>query len=313
MGDFDEGESALHRAREITEPQIDPAAAALLHLVTGMLHAARGQHQAALEAFATGARAQSLLTGVHALATPVVGWLAATQARLGMPDEARATLTGFSAEHERTDFICNARAVICLTEGDPTAALDLLQDLRDAPPPVGVPAFMLVETHLLAGIAHLRLGDRHAAAVAAEAALAAAEPDRLIFPFALTEAAELLDVFLHHETAHGALLADIVDQLLGASAPGTDRERLSQSDGLSPSELRVLGYLPTNLTRTEIAQELHVSIHTVSTHIRNVFAKLGVRDRSAAVQRARQLRLLSNRPSPTSPQSSMFGSQASPK
>jgi LuxR family maltose regulon positive regulatory protein len=230
-----------------------------------------------------------------------------------MPDEARATLTGFSAEHERTDFICNARAVICLTEGDPTAALDLLQDLRDAPPPVGVPAFMLVETHLLAGIAHLRLGDRHAAAVAAEAALAAAEPDRLIFPFALTEAAELLDVFLHHETAHGALLADIVDQLLGASAPGTDRERLSQSDGLSPSELRVLGYLPTNLTRTEIAQELHVSIHTVSTHIRNVFAKLGVRDRSAAVQRARQLRLLSNRPSPTSPQSSMFGSQASPK
>jgi LuxR family maltose regulon positive regulatory protein len=301
MGDFDEGESALHRAREITEPQIDPAAAALLHLVTGMLHAARGQHQAALEAFATGARAQSLLTGVHALATPVVGWLAATQARLGMPDEARATLTGFSAEHERTDFICNARAVICLTEGDPTAALGLLQDLRDAPPPVGVPAFMLVETHLLAGIAHLRLGDRHAAAVAAEAALAAAESDRLIFPFALTEAAELLDVLLHHETAHGALLADIADQLLGASAPGTDRERLSQSDGLSPSELRVLGYLPTNLTRTEIADELHVSIHTVNTHIRNVFAKLDVRDRSAAVQRARQLRLLSNRPSPTSP------------
>ncbi|MDT4904986.1 MAG: LuxR family transcriptional regulator, maltose regulon positive regulatory protein [Pseudonocardiales bacterium] len=301
MGDFDEGESALHRAREIPEPQIDPAAAALLHLVTGMLHAARGQHQAALEAFATGARAQSLLTGVHALATPVVGWLAATQARLGMPDEARATLTGFSAEHERTDFICNARAVICLTEGDPTAALDLLQDLRDAPPPVGVPAFMLVETHLLAGIAHLRLADRNAAAAAAEAALAAAEPDRLIFPFALTDAAELLDVLLHHETAHGALLADIADQLLGASAPGTDRERLSQSDGLSPSELRVLGYLPTNLTRTEIAHELHVSIHTVNTHIRNVFAKLDVRDRSAAVQRARQFRLLSNRPSPTFP------------
>jgi LuxR family maltose regulon positive regulatory protein len=108
-------------------------------------------------------------------------------------------------------------------------------------------------------------------------------------------------VLLHHETAHGALLADIADQLLGASAPGTDRERLSQSDGLSPSELRVLGYLPTNLTRTEIAHELHVSIHTVNTHIRNVFAKLDVGDRSAAVERARQFRLLSNRPSPTFP------------
>ena len=105
MGEFDEGESALRRAWEVAEPQIDPAAAVLLHVVTGQLHAARGQHQAALEAFAAGARAQSLLTGVHALATPVVGWLAATQARLGMPDEARETLTGFSAEPGRMGFI----------------------------------------------------------------------------------------------------------------------------------------------------------------------------------------------------------------
>ena len=63
------------------------------------------------------------------------------------------------------------------------------------------------------------LGDRNAAAAAAEAALATAEPDRLIFPFAMTDAAELLDALPHHETAHGALLADIVDLLRGASAP----------------------------------------------------------------------------------------------
>jgi LuxR family maltose regulon positive regulatory protein len=104
VGEFDEGEGALRRAWEVAEPQIDPAAAVLLHLVTGQLHAARGQHQAALEAFAAGAQAQSLLTDVHALATPVVGWLAATQARLGMPDEARETLTGFSAEPGRMGF-----------------------------------------------------------------------------------------------------------------------------------------------------------------------------------------------------------------
>ena len=70
MGEFDEGEGALRRAWEVAEPQIDPAAAVLLHMVTGQLHAARGQHQAALEAFAAGAQAQSLLTGVHAFATP---------------------------------------------------------------------------------------------------------------------------------------------------------------------------------------------------------------------------------------------------
>ena len=293
MGEFDEGESALRRAWEVAEPQIDPAAAALLHLVTGMLHAARGQHEAALEAFAVGARAQSLLTGVHALATPVVGWLAATQARLGMPDEARATLTGFSAEHERMGFIYNARAVICLAEGDPSTAVDLLQDARDAPPPVGLPAFTLVETHLLAGIAHLHLGDRNAAAAAAEAALAAAEPDRLIFPFALTDAAELLDALPRHETAHGALLADIADVLRGAPAPSAEGELLSPPEELSPSELRVLRYLPTNLTRPEIARELYVSINTVNTHLRNIYFKLGAHDRSSAVRRARELRLLS--------------------
>ena len=137
------------------------------------------------------------------------------------------------------------------------------------------------------------LGDRNAAAAAAEAALAAAEPDRLIFPFAMTEAAELLDALPRHETAHGALLADIVDLLRGASAPSTDRERLSQPEELSPSELRVLRYLPTNLTRPEIARELYVSINTVNTHIRNIYSKLGARDRSSAVQRARELRLLS--------------------
>ena len=137
------------------------------------------------------------------------------------------------------------------------------------------------------------LGDRNAAAAAAEAALAAAEPDRLIFPFAMTEAAELLDALPRHETAHGALLADIVDLLRGASAPSTDRERLPQPEELSPSELRVLRYLPTNLTRPEIARELYVSINTVNTHIRNIYSKLGARDRSSAVQRARELRLLS--------------------
>ena len=109
----------------------------------------------------------------------------------------------------------------------------------------------------------------------------------------MTEAAELLDALPRHETAHGALLADIVDLLRGASAPSTDRERLSQPEELSPSELRVLRYLPTNLTRPEIARELYVSINTVNTHIRNIYSKLGARDRSSAVQRARELRLLS--------------------
>jgi LuxR family maltose regulon positive regulatory protein len=291
MGEFDEGERWLRRAWEVASTHVEPAAAVLLHVATGMLHAGRRQHRPALEAFAAAARAQSLLTGVHALAPRITGWLAATQARLGMPDEARATLTGFSAEPQRMGPISNARAVIYMADGNPAGAVDVLREVRDITPSVG-PAFALVEAHLLAGTAHLHLGDRNAAAAAAEAALAAAEPDRLIFPFAMIDAGELLDALPRHATAHGALLADIVDLLRGASAPSTDRERISQPEKLSPSELRVLRYLPTNLTRPEIARELYVSINTVNTHIRNVYSKLDARDRSSAVQRARELRLL---------------------
>jgi LuxR family maltose regulon positive regulatory protein len=292
MGEFDEGERWLRRAWEVAEAHVDPAAAVFLHVATGMLHAGRGQHRSALEAFAAAARAQSLLTGVHALAPRITGWLATTQARLGMPDEARATLTGFPTEPERMGAIHNARAVIFMADGDSAAALDVLREVPGTTPGVGL-AFTLVEAHLLAGSAHLQLGDRTAAAASVEAALAAAEPDRLMFPFALTEAAELLDALPRHKTAHSALLADIVDLLQGASAPSTDLGHRSQLEELSPSELRVLRYLPTNLTRPEIARELYVSVNTVNTHIRNIYSKLGARDRSSAVGRARELRLLS--------------------
>jgi LuxR family maltose regulon positive regulatory protein len=118
----------------------------------------------------------------------------------------------------------------------------------------------------------------------------------------MTDAAELLDVLPRHETAHGALLADIVDLLRGEPAPSMDQEVLSQPKELSAGELRVLRFLPTNLTRPEIARELYVSVHTVNTHIRNIYSKLGTRDRSSAVQRARELRLLATGRYDTSPE-----------
>ena len=147
---------------------------------------------------------------------------------------------------------------------------------------------------VLAGVAHLALGDRSAAAAATEAALATAEPDRLIFPFAMTATPELLDALPRHETTHGGLLVEIVDLLQRERASSLDPTHPSQSEELSRSELHVLRYLPTNLTRPQIAGELYLSIHTVNTHIRNIYAKLGARDRSSAVSRARELRLLSS-------------------
>jgi LuxR family maltose regulon positive regulatory protein len=50
--------------------------------------------------------------------------------------------------------------------------------------------------------------------------------------------------------------------------------------------------LHAHLSRPQIAGELFVSLNTLDTHVRNIYAKLQARDRSAAVQCARELRLL---------------------
>ena len=157
----------------------------------------------------------------------------------------------------------------------------------------------VVEANLLAALAHRELGDQRAATAATENALTLSEPDRLVLPFAVTASLELLEAMPPHETAHAALVTDIVEVLRGSStapgkstAPGHEPSP-AEIEQLSPSELRVLRYLPTNLSRPEIARELSVSVNTVNTHIRNIYAKLQTQDRSSAVRRAREMRLLS--------------------
>ena len=60
---------------------------------------------------------------------------------------------------------------------------------------------------------------------------------------------------------------------------------------LSERELEVLRLLRTELTGPEIARELMVSLHTVRTHTSNIYNKLGVDKRRAAVRRAEDLGL----------------------
>ncbi len=61
---------------------------------------------------------------------------------------------------------------------------------------------------------------------------------------------------------------------------------------LSDRELDVLRLLATDLGGPDIAQELVVSLNTVRTHTKNIYAKLGVNTRRAAVRRAEELHLL---------------------
>jgi LuxR family transcriptional regulator, maltose regulon positive regulatory protein len=291
-GAFDEGERWLQRTAPALEADAGPSIRLLAHLVGGMLQAGRGRLHEALGEFGAAERLRSQLTGSHALANQVTGWMLAAQARLGMSAEARAAFAALDDEQASAGEIGNAHAAICLAEGDPAAALGALKDVLDGTAPV-IGYLTVVEAHLLAGMAHRELGDQRAANRAAEHALALAEPDRPVLPFLMTGSRVLLDALPKRQTGHAALLTDILDIMHGISPPGRDQHLSPSAEELSPGELRVLRYLPTNLSRPEIATELSVSPNTVSTHIRSIYAKLQVGYRSSAVQRARELRLLS--------------------
>ena len=71
------------------------------------------------------------------------------------------------------------------------------------------------------------------------------------------------------------------------------KQDLIQIESLSERELDVLRLLGTELDGPAIARELTVSLNTVRTHTKNLYTKLGVNSRRAAVRRAAELDLLS--------------------
>jgi LuxR family maltose regulon positive regulatory protein len=291
MGEFDGARHWLERASTALDGGADPALAVHLHASNGMLHAAAGDLSGALAELLHAEESQDQVDGEHVLAGMVAGWRVATEARLGRVEEARASLAALPEHCSERGEIRNARAVIEMAAGDPTAALDTLEDVVEGSLPVAHD-LNLVEAHLLAAKAHAQLGHREDARRETEDALAVAEEEGLILPFALCDALPLIEDLRSHATAHGALRIEVRQMLTGSAPKKRSVPSEPALDPLSPSELRVLGYLPTNLTRPEIANELFVSLNTVNTHIRNIYAKLAVNGRSAAVATAREAKLL---------------------
>ncbi|GAA3593095.1 LuxR C-terminal-related transcriptional regulator [Kribbella ginsengisoli] len=260
-GEFDHAERWLDRAvRTVSEPGIQ----LLTHVVAGMIAAARERHQEALAEFGEAG-------GDHAFSGQVAAWTIATLARAGMIDEARTMLAA-------TGDLRTAAAAIHLADHDAAAARRVLES----------DAVLGLEGSLMMALACCDLGDKGAAVAAIEHALDLAEQDRLILPFAMTGAWRVLEVLPAWQTRHAALVADVLDAVRSGTPPAR-----GPVESLSPGELRVLRYLPTNLTRPEIAAELLLSLNTVNTHIRRIYAKLGATDRSTAVQRGRELGLIS--------------------
>jgi LuxR family transcriptional regulator, maltose regulon positive regulatory protein len=290
---LEEAEELLGNAERALRAEVEPAAGLVLNQARGMLELARGHDDAALAAFRAAERLADLLVTAYPRATPMQAHMLQTLVRLGETARVEAALARLDAQQAERGEMRNAIAALRLAQHDPQAATAALAPVLDGSAPAANPGWM-TQAFLLEAIARDTLGDPQAAGEALERALDLAEPDDAVFAFLLHPAPELLERHARRRTAHAGLISAILSLRAGQTpepAPDNTGGR-GPREPLSDSETRVLRYLPTNLPAPEIAGELSLSVHTIRTHIRHLYQKLGAHRRTEAVERARTLGLL---------------------
>jgi LuxR family transcriptional regulator, maltose regulon positive regulatory protein len=308
-GQLEEAEPWLDRAGQTLRAEAEPAPGMILYHLRGQLELASGRPEQALSAFQAAERLAGTLVTPHILAPMIRAVLLITLVRLGQTGRAEAALAELDARERHSAEMRIALASVRLAQHDPQAATAALAPVINGSVPPGHPNWLMTTLQLEA-MARDALGDPAAAGRALERALDLAEPNHVVISFLLDPAPGLLERHARHRSAHAALVADILSLLAGTQAgpqPGAPPPSRPEPllEPLSDSELRVLRYLPTNLTGPEIAGELYVSVNTVRTHMRHLYAKLGTHRRAEAVARARALGLLA--PSPHRGQATASG------
>jgi LuxR family maltose regulon positive regulatory protein len=296
LGRVDEAETWLDRILPAQPSAGELERESLSHFVGAFVRLGQGRLDEALDEFRAAARMQAALERSHALGVDVRGWIVLVQALKGDRTAAHAGIAAMAADEREAAGARLADAALRLADDAPEEALDALAPLLDGPPKALNPRWATVHALLFDAAARDRLHDRAGAEASIERALELAERDGVVLQFALAPVRELLERHPRHRTSHAALLDTILGVLAGRSPTARETEPLTEE--LSEAELRVVRYMPSNLTAPEIAAELCVSPNTVRTHLRHVYAKLGVHSRGEAVARARDLGLLAPSPRP---------------
>ncbi|MGH9106121.1 MAG: LuxR C-terminal-related transcriptional regulator, partial [Acidimicrobiales bacterium] len=291
QGQLEEAESWVQRAERTLRAETHPVLGLSVRSLRGLLELARGQNTEALAALEAAEGMARRLAAPHHTVPPTRALVVHTLVRLGETERAEQALAGLSRQDREHVEIRIAAAGLRLAQGDSQAALGALAPVLDRPAPVYWRVW-LPHAFVLEASAQDALGDQAAADNALDHALDTAEPNGIVLPFLLHPVPDLLERHARHRTAHGAMVAEIRSLLAGATPTSRLATPQPLIDPLSDAELRVLRYLPTNLTTPEIAREIYVSQNTVKTHVQNLYAKLGAHRRSEAVTRARDLGLL---------------------
>jgi LuxR family maltose regulon positive regulatory protein len=290
QGRFGEAEPWIQRAERTVRPEAEPTVALLVLYGRGLVELGLGRDREALAAFQAAERMAGRLASPRGITPRIRVLLLLTLVRLGETERAGQILADLGEPGRDGGEIRIATAVLRLAQDDPSAAINALAPVLDGSAPVP-PWAWLIQAFLLEAIARDALGDPAAAGRAIEHALDLAEPEGALGSFLIHPVPGLLQRHARHRTAHASLLTEVRSLLAGRTpAPAAEPQRLLEP--LRDSELRVLRYLPSDLTVPEIAAELYVSQNTVKTHMRSLYAKLGTHRRHEAVERARALGLL---------------------
>ncbi len=217
-------------------------------------------------------------------------WAAHGHVREGLDWARDRGLSGSDEVSYLREFEHVALARVLLAGGDTRTAAPLLDRLLRSAEDGGRMG-SVIEILVLQALAQAQRNDRAPALEALARALALAEPEGYVRIF--VDEGRPIAVLLDAASARGIAPAYVRRLLEAFGAP----TRPSTSEGLieplSERELDVLRLLASDLDGPAIARELVVSLHTVRSHTKSIYAKLGVNSRRAAVRRADELDLLS--------------------
>jgi LuxR family transcriptional regulator, maltose regulon positive regulatory protein len=192
------------------------------------------------------------------------------------------------------EHITLARLLLARSKLDPAdrsllEAIGLLERLLQAADQGGRTG-RVIEILALQALARQMQGDTPAALVPLARALALAEPENYVRMF--VDEGSAMAALLEAAAQHG-IAPSYVRRLLAALGKAEHRTPATPTlvEPLSERELDVLRLLRSDLSGPEIARELVVSLNTLRTHTNNIYTKLGVNNRRAAVRRAEELEL----------------------